>query len=64
MSAPQTDVEKQARSHRSVIWGIVIVVVFGLAMAGFITLSGTSGEDDPDDAATTPTTSAGQTESN
>lgn len=60
MSAPQTNVEKQARSHRSVIWGIAIAVAFGLLMAALITFTGTSGEDNPDDATTTAVPEAQQ----
>ncbi|GGL66901.1 hypothetical protein [Wenxinia marina] len=32
MSAPKTDVDKQARRHRPAIWGITIAVLFGVAL--------------------------------
>ena len=35
MSAPQTNIEKQKRWHRAPLIGMVVVVVFGVAMIFF-----------------------------
>ncbi|SHI61267.1 hypothetical protein [Wenxinia saemankumensis] len=36
MSAPHTNVEKQAKRHRPALWGIAFAAVFGVAMIMFL----------------------------
>ncbi|EAQ01040.1 hypothetical protein OB2597_00025 [Pseudooceanicola batsensis HTCC2597] len=51
MSAPTTNVERQAARHRAPIWGMLIALIFGGIMGAAITLTATSG-DDPEGADT------------
>ena len=46
MSAPQTNIEKQKRWHRAPLIGMVVVVVFGVAMI-FFWLMHESGNSNP-----------------
>lgn len=62
MSAPRTDIEKQARRHRGPLIGMVIVVLFGLALMVFW-WGGLASKTDPrapNDAATTMQTDPSQ----
>ena len=53
MSAPQTNIEKQERRHATPIWGIIIAVIFGLFVGGFLsTTTAIFGADEPEGAAT------------
>ncbi|MGR3320641.1 MAG: hypothetical protein ACU0DK_01775 [Pseudooceanicola sp.] len=36
MSAPDTNLDKQARRHGVPIWGIVVAVVFGIFIGGLL----------------------------
>ncbi|NIZ09171.1 hypothetical protein [Pseudooceanicola sp. HF7] len=51
MSAPDTNTEKQAKSHVAPIWGIGLAVFVGLVLAVAMVFSATDGETDTDDAA-------------
>ncbi|MGR3551176.1 hypothetical protein [Pseudooceanicola sp.] len=51
MSAPTTNVDRQAKRHRGPIWGILIALAFGGVMGAAITLTATGG-DNPDGANT------------
>lgn len=44
MSAPTTNVERQAKNHRTPIWGILAAVAFGGLMGAAITWTATSGD--------------------
>jgi len=50
MSAPTTNVERQATNHRAPIWGILAALAFGGVMGAAITFAATNG-DDPEGAA-------------
>lgn len=50
MSAPTTNIDKQATRHRAPIWGILFAAAFGALMGAAITWTATSG-DDPEGAA-------------
>ncbi|WP_136634924.1 hypothetical protein [Pseudooceanicola onchidii] len=50
MSAPTTNIEKQAHRHSTPIWGILAAVIFGGLMGAAITWTATSG-DAPEGAA-------------
>lgn len=36
MSAPDTNVERQAKRHRAPIWGILIALVFGIFVGALL----------------------------
>ena len=50
MSAPTTNVERQAASHRAPIWGILAALVFGGLMGAAITFTAFVRGDDPSGA--------------
>ncbi|WP_407492584.1 hypothetical protein [Pseudooceanicola sp. MF1-13] len=58
MSAPTTNVERQAEKHRFPIWGILAAVAFGAAMGAAITFTATN-DDGPEGAATQVDTRTG-----
>ncbi|MGI3170810.1 hypothetical protein ACRARG_16795 [Pseudooceanicola sp. C21-150M6] len=41
MSAPDTNLDRQARQHRFPLWGIIAALVFGAAMGAAITFTAT-----------------------
>lgn len=45
MSAPTTNVERQATKHRAPIWGILAALAFGGIMGVAITVAATDGDD-------------------
>lgn len=45
MSAPTTNIERQASNHRAPIWGILAALAFGGLMGAAITFAATSGDD-------------------
>ncbi|MGC0222546.1 hypothetical protein [Pseudooceanicola nitratireducens] len=49
MSAPTTNIERQAGNRRAPIWGILAALVFGGLMGAAITFSATN-TDDPEGA--------------
>lgn len=49
MSAPDTNIDKQASRHRAPIWGILAALAVGAVMGVAITLTATSG-DNPEGA--------------
>ena len=44
MSAPDTNIERQASNHRFPIWGIMVAVAFGAAMGAAITFAATNAD--------------------
>ncbi|MGR3454554.1 hypothetical protein [Pseudooceanicola sp.] len=53
MSAPHTNIEKQERRHAVPIWGIIIAVLFGMFVGGFLSTSTAFFRaDEPEGAAT------------
>jgi len=53
MSAPQTNIEKQERRHAVPIWGIILAVIFGVFVGGFLSTSTAFfGSDGPEGAPT------------
>jgi hypothetical protein len=62
MSAPQTDIEKQAQRHRGPLRGMFAVVLFALLLLGFLAFWAFGRGGTPEGAATQVEGSTGETE--